>query len=122
MVLAFDTRSERSGMYVRVTTVKGLGPLDDDAMTTIRDVCESVWPMDGLEGLTISVDRSDGSMVVVTWWDSEERRAASQARRDGAVHALEVLISGDAVGVTTWEGEVAIFLPPSETALTGLSR
>ena len=105
-------------MFVRVTTITGLGPLDDDAMATIGDVRDSAWPMAGLEGATISVDRRDGSMVVATWWDSKEHRAASLGRRNGAIRALEALLSRGRANVTTWEGEVAIFLPPSDGALT----
>ena len=77
-------------MFARVTTLRGPGDQVDQGITTVRDqVLPAARQMDGFRGMLALADRSAGTMIGITLWESEaalqaSEEAANQLRSDSA--------------------------------------
>ena len=77
-------------MHSRFTWIQGDTSKVDEAIEQVkRDVLPVLEQADGFKGFTLHVDRSSGSMVGLSYWESEEAMQASeeavrQGREDAA--------------------------------------
>ena len=79
-------------MHARVTTIEGDPSRVDSAIQQVRDeVLPILKQQEGWKGFTVLADRSSGKMVGLSFFDSEETLAASDAAvadsRDRAAEA-----------------------------------
>ena len=67
-------------MYARTTTVQGNPTHVDDGIALVRDeVMPALLGMDGCIGVSMLVDREDGSAIVTSSWETREAMHASNA-------------------------------------------
>lgn len=91
-------------VFARTTTVRGSADAIEDGIREVRDqVMPAVQEMDGCVGLSMMVDREDGTAIVATAWDSEGSLSASRERvrslRERAVDTM----GGAKPEVQEWE-------------------
>ena len=68
-------------MYARSTTMRGDPQRIDEGIALVRDeVMPAVQEMDGCIGLSLLVDRSTGTSIVTSAWESENAMRASAQR------------------------------------------
>ena len=66
-------------MYARTTTVQGNPAHVDDGIALVRDeVMPALQGMDGCIGVSMLVDRENGSAIVTSSWESREAMHASE--------------------------------------------
>jgi len=90
-------------VYARSTTVRGDAAAVDDGIAMVReDVMPALQEMEGWVGLSMLVDRTYGTAIVTSAWDSERALVRSRDRvaalRDRAAEQL-----GGAAEVEEWE-------------------
>lgn len=90
-------------VYARSTTVRGDPQALDDGIAMVRDeVMPALREMDGWVGLSMMVDRANGTGIVTTAWESERALSESRGRvmslRDRAAERL-----GGTAEVEEWE-------------------
>lgn len=91
-------------MHSRFTWIQGDASKVDDAVEQVkRDVLPVLEQADGFKGFTLHVDRSSGSMVGLSYWESEEAMQASEeAVRAGREEAART-VGGDPPRVSRFE-------------------
>ncbi|MFP5218925.1 MAG: putative quinol monooxygenase [Actinomycetes bacterium] len=68
-------------MYARSTTMRGDPQRVDEGIAMVRDeVMPAVQEMDGCIGLSLLVDRSTGTAIVTSAWESEDAMRATAQR------------------------------------------
>lgn len=66
-------------MHSRFTTVKGSAENIDAAIEQVRsDIVPALEAADGFKGFTLHVDRENGIMTGISYWESEEGLRASE--------------------------------------------
>ena len=67
-------------MHARLTTLQGDPERIEGAVQVARDeVLPTLREQDGWKGFTVLVDRSSGRMLGISFWESEDALAASDA-------------------------------------------
>ena len=67
-------------MHARLTTIEGEPGRIDEAIRVAReDVLPTLREQDGWKGFTVLADRSSGRMLGISFWESEDALAASEA-------------------------------------------
>jgi heme-degrading monooxygenase HmoA len=68
-------------MHARLTRFEGSPERIDDAVRQSEDVwLPSLREIDGFQGVTTLADRSTGTIVSITFWESEDAMRASEER------------------------------------------
>src|SRR3954454_3820653 len=71
-------------MYARLTRFDGAPDRIDDAVRQTEDVwLPKLREIDGFRGITSLADRSTGTIVAVTFWESEDAMRASDEKVSG---------------------------------------
>lgn len=108
-------------MYARVTTLTGVNDVDA-AIAFVRDSVSTVRGQRGYRGMTASLDRSSGVLAILSSWESEaDREASNSALAKVRENAQAQIATG--MNVETFEERVVdMSQPPNPGARLMITR
>jgi heme-degrading monooxygenase HmoA len=109
-------------MYARVITLTGVKDFDA-AIDVLREALPTVQAQRGYQGMTASADRSNGLLGILSMWETEADRDASESALAKTREEARGQLSAADMKVENFEERVVqMSRPPSEGAALFLTR
>ena len=91
-------------MFARMTTLQGSPDQVEPTIESIRaEVLPGVKDLDGFDHIVALVDRSAGTMIAITFWESEEAMRASEEAANRLRESASTGTSNEIAGVDRFE-------------------